>query len=71
VRVSRKLTSEVRAKLFLEIGIGGIVIVIGDVVFMVLNPPRLATYALMGSAIGLIIVGFGRYRDLEKPIPPK
>ncbi|MDY7530008.1 MULTISPECIES: hypothetical protein [unclassified Cryobacterium] len=69
--MTQKLTPEARAKLFLWIGIGGILIVIADVVFMVLNPPILANYALAGSAIGLIVVGFGSYRVLKKPIPPK
>ena len=64
--MARKLKSEAAAKLFLAIGIAGILVGIGSVVLIVLDPSMPAPYLTTVAGGCNIISGFLGWRALRK-----
>lgn len=69
--MARKLQPETAAKLFLAIGIVGMLLVVGDAVLILLFPSMPGPYFTTVSGMGLILAGFLAYRAIKKDSSPK
>ncbi|TFC33902.1 hypothetical protein E3O55_03285 [Cryobacterium sp. MDB1-18-2] len=69
--MAQKLKSEAAAKLFLALGIVGILLVVASVVLIVLAPSMPAPYFTTVAGACIILAGFLGWRALRRASSPK